>query len=351
MTPTIRSWQQIGTSVHVLVTEPSLVEAAAGAVERVLDDADAAYSRFRADSELCRLNARPGEEVALGELLAEAIEVALRAARLTDGAVDPTVGRALRLVGYDKDFVLIGGRTTALRLHLEPIPGWQAVRLSLRTRSVLLPHGVELDLGSTGKALAADMAAAAALRCMGRGGVLVSLGGDMASAGDLPPGGWRVLAAEDSNVAPDAPGEVIGLHGGAVATSSTTVRRWESGGIALHHIIDPATGLPVEGPWRTVTVVAGTCVDANTAATAAIVRGVDAPGWLAALNVPARLVATDGAILRIGGWPTPDVIADAPAAAALAAAALTQPASTHAALTQPALPQQSRPGAGARIAV
>jgi thiamine biosynthesis lipoprotein len=80
-----------------------------------------------------------------------------------------------------------------------------------------------------------------------------------------------------------------------VATSSTIVRPG--------HIIDPATGEPVESPWRTVTVAARSCVAANTASTAAIVLGDDAPRWLAARGLPARLVALDGGVVRVGGWP------------------------------------------------
>jgi thiamine biosynthesis lipoprotein len=85
------------------------------------------------------------------------------------------------------------------------------------------------------------------------------------------------------------------VHGGGVATSSTTVRPG--------HIIDPATGAPVESPWRTVTVAARTCVTANTASTAAIVLGEDAPKWLADRAFPARLVARDGTVIRVAGWP------------------------------------------------
>ena len=165
-----------------------------------------------------------------------------------------------------------------------------------------------LDLGSTGKALAADLCAAAALAAMGRGGVLVSLGGDIATAGDVPDGGWRVLAADDSATPADRGGEVIAIHGGALATSGTTSRRWTRGGIDLHHLIDPRTGLPAESPWRTASVVAATCVDANIVATAAIVRGQAAVPWLDELGLPTRLVSTSGQVVRLGGWPVPTAV-------------------------------------------
>ena len=303
------SWRAIGTGVRLVVHDGELALARA-AVEGVLEDVDRTYSRFRDDSELVRLNARAGETVAVSSLLAEAISVGLIAAQRTGGAVDPTVGRAMRAIGYDRDFAAIAANNGPIELHLEPIPGWQAVDLSLVRREVRLRPGVELDLGSTGKGLAADLAAAAALASLnGDGGVLVSLGGDVATAGRVPEGGWRILVAEDSETPVDADGEVVAILDGAIATSSTTVRRWQRGERTLHHLVDPRTGGPVVSPWRSATVSASTCVLANTAATATIVLGDAGADWLAANGYPARLTAADGSVVRLNGWPSPPVTA------------------------------------------
>lgn len=211
----------------------------------------------------------------------------------------------LRAIGYDDDFARVTGRTEPIVLRIEAVPGWQSVRLDPRAGTVTLGRGVELDLGSTGKALASDLAVEAASRALGpEVGLLVSLGGDIATAGPAPAGGWRILVAEDSATPIDAPGEVLVIVAGAVATSSTTVRRWLRGEVVLHHIVDPRTARPADGPWRTATVVADTCVDANIAATAAIILGVEAPGWLEASGLPARLVSIDGDVWRTG-WPEP----------------------------------------------
>jgi thiamine biosynthesis lipoprotein len=275
----------------------------------VLDRVDRTYSRFRADSELMRLTAGAGAWQPVSELLGDAIAAALRAAELTEGAVDPTVGRAMRAIGYDADFDRIRTPGAAIEVRLEAVPGWRAVELAADRRSVRIRAGVELDLGSVGKGLAADLAARAALEAMGAeasaAGVLVSLGGDLAALGAPPPGGWRILLAEDSETSPDGEGEVVAIPGGAVATSSTTVRRWSRGDVTFHHLVDPRTGGPVDSPWRTATVAAGTCVDANTAATAAIVLGERAESWLHDVDLPARLVATDGSIVTVGRWPAP----------------------------------------------
>lgn len=295
----------LGGLTRLVVTRQERLADAKAAVDRCLNDVDMAASRFRPDSEISRLNASTEREVRVSPLLGRFISEALRGARVTGGAVDPTVGTAVRLSGYDCDFAAVPADGRAIELVAHAIPGWQAIRYHESTRAVLLPRSVELDLGSTAKALASDLAAAAALEAAGTGGVLVSLGGDIAVAGEAPPGGWTIQVSEDSGAQIDRSEESIAITAGGVATSSITVRRWTRGGVELHHIIDPATGLPAAGPWRTATAVAASCVDANIAATAAIVMGERAPAWLETHGVPARLVGRDGALLRVGGWPDP----------------------------------------------
>ncbi len=298
-------WRALGTGVRLVVLAGDH-QAARAEVERVLDEVDRAYSRFRADAELTTMNAQAGRTISVSPLLARAIEGSLEAARTTGGAVDPTVGRAIRRIGYDADFDLLRA-DRPIELRVEAVPGWSVVVLDARRCTVRIPTGIELDLGSTGKGLAADLAADAALAAAGPGaGVLVSLGGDIATAGRPPDGGWRILVGDDSATSPDGDGELIAIDRGAVATSSTTVRRWRSSeGITVHHIVDPRTGLSAVTPWRTVSVVAATAERANAASTAAIVMGESAAAWLQAASLPARLVANDGAITRMGGWPEP----------------------------------------------
>jgi thiamine biosynthesis lipoprotein len=112
-----------------------------------------------------------------------------------------------------------------------------------------------------------------------------------------------VRVADDHAAPLDGPGPVIGVASGGLATSGTSVRRWRAGGITLHHIIDPRTGRPAETPWRTVTVAAQTCVEANVASTASVVLGDEAPAWLAARGLPARLVTDEGAVRAVAAWP------------------------------------------------
>jgi thiamine biosynthesis lipoprotein ApbE len=295
----------LGGFLRVVVTRATDLEAAKAAVDEIVRAVDLAASRFREDSELSLLNATPEREVMASPLLTRLLAAALRGARLTGGAVDPTIGSAVRLAGYDADFAQVPADGVAIDLVVSRIPGWQAITFNEASRTVRVPYGVEIDLGATAKAMASDLAAVAALARIGGGGVLVSLGGDIAVAGEPPAEGWLIQASEDSGAPIDEAEETISITSGGIATSSTTVRRWMRGGVALHHIIDPDTGLPSDGPWRTATVVAGTCVDANIASTAAIVMGAAAVRWLEANRLPARLVDHAGFVNRVSGWPAP----------------------------------------------
>jgi thiamine biosynthesis lipoprotein len=217
--------------------------------------------------------------------------------------VDPTVGAAVIALGYDRDFSLLEADDVLVpRVRATSVPGWRAVHVNRLARTVRVGRGVTLDLGATAKALAADRAAARAREAAGCG-VLVSLGGDIAMCGGAPPGGWRIRVTDDHRSGLSAPGQTITLAGGGLATSSTTARRWRTAAGVAHHLVDPATGQPAAGAWRTVSVCAATCLDANIASTAAIVRGERAVGWLASLGLPSRLVSAAGWARHVAGWP------------------------------------------------
>jgi thiamine biosynthesis lipoprotein len=294
----------LGGLTRLVVTQPSCLAAARAAMDAVLVEVDATYSRFREDSELSRVNTHPDQEHRISPLLATAVAAGLRGARVSGGAVDPTLGRLMRVTGYDRTFTEIESSGPALRLTVRSVAGWKGVLFDGSRRALRIPRGIELDLGATGKGLAADLAAAAAYEAAGAGsGVLVSLGGDIATAGEPPAGGWVIQVGEDSSAPISNREESVTITSGALATSSTTVRRWKRGEVEIHHILDPRTGLPADGPWRTATVVASSCLDANIASTGAIVKGIEAGAWLDALGLPARLVDRDGGIIRVAGWP------------------------------------------------
>jgi thiamine biosynthesis lipoprotein len=290
-------WPLWSTTARLVITDPEALDAACAIADALLAEIDEACSRFRADSELQRLSAQLPNGVEVSEMLALLVRRALTAAATTAGDVDPTLGYAMDAAGYDRDIRLVEDSDGLIKAVISPKPGWKSVMLTGRTLRV--PASLALDLGATAKSVAADLVArriSFALGC----GVLISLGGDIATAGAAPDGGWNVLVQDT----PADPAALIRLRRDhAVATSSTQKRRWRRGGQQMHHILDPRTGRPADPVWRTVTVAAPRCFEANTLSTAAIVRGDRALPWLRELGVAARLVDRDGQVTVLGGWP------------------------------------------------
>ncbi|HEY4412087.1 MAG TPA: FAD:protein FMN transferase [Gaiellaceae bacterium] len=296
------SFPALGTTAEVTTLDPLALSDAIDVLERELDAIDRACSRFRADSEISRLAESGGQWMSASRLLRDALRAGISAADVTGGAVDPTVGASLRALGWDADFRVVVARSTPVHIEFVPAAGWRRIEIDEACGRVRVPDGVLVDLGATAKALAADRAAAAVVRATGSS-VLVNLGGDIAVAGPPLAGGWPVLVTDDHRAPSPADGQVIGISAGGLATSSTTVRRWRTNEGAVHHLVDPRTGRPAAEVWRTASVAAGSCVDANMASTAAIVLGEDAPAWLERLGLAARLVRPDGRVTLTGGWP------------------------------------------------
>lgn len=292
----------IGTTATAVVGDSDALLAARSILLHDLRALDLAASRFRSDSGLQRVNRNAGHPTPVDGLLWTALAAALDVARKTDGLVDPTVGAAMRGNGYDTTFSRVALRNGALVPSISPAGRWREIVLDPETSCVVVPAGVELDLGASAKALAADLIARRVAAETGSS-TLVSLGGDVSVAGEAPAGGWIVGIDDDHATPVEAVAERISIESGGLATSGIRVRRWRTASGEAHHIVDPRTGRPARSPWATVTVAAASCLDANAASTAAIVLGERAPCWLAARGLPARLARLDGSVIRVAGWP------------------------------------------------
>jgi thiamine biosynthesis lipoprotein len=295
-----KTWSAWSCTVRLVVGDEHVLNRAVADLAALLARVDAAASRFRADSALSVANSRAGRPVPIPRLLVALVDAALDAAVTTDGAVDPTLGLAMRRIGYDRDISDLLALTDRNAVVSSPaIPsrtgGWRSVRLHREAGLLTVPIGTALDLGATAKAWTADHAADT-LAARYDTAVLVELGGDIAVAGD---GGCLVRVAEREGAA----GQLVSLRHGGLTTSTTTVRTWGYGGAPMHHIVDPRTGRPADGPWRTASVAARSALVANTASTAAIVLGEAAVEWLEARDLGARLVGRDGAITTTSTWP------------------------------------------------
>lgn len=301
---TERSFRALGTTASVVVAAGVNADEAEGILRSEVEAVDLACSRFRSDSELASFHANAGRTVEVSPLLFEALDVAYTVAERTHGAVDPTVGSALVTLGYDRHFEEIESRPLRLA-DLGPVPGFRHLQLDHARHAARIPKDVRIDLGSSAKALLADRAAARVSEVLGSG-VLISIGGDVAVAGEPPAGGWAIGIAVDSATGPDDVDQVVAIRHGGLASSSTAVRTWEMGTDHVHHIVDPSTGCCSDPHWRLVSAVGASCVDANSLSTAAVVWGKQAMERLRPFGQAVRLLRHDGAVFTVGGWPEED---------------------------------------------
>ena len=297
-TATFEAWS---STMRLVIADDRALRQATRHLCELLARVEKAASRFRPDSEISRANQQAGRPYPASRLLVDLVGAALDAAADTDGLLDPTIGRALRDLGYDRDI----GEVPADGPPVAPAAMrrcWRHVRLDRGVGLLTVPVGSALDLGATAKAWTADRGAAELARRFDTN-VYVELGGDIAVAGDRADG-WCVTVAERAG----SDGQLVLLRSGGLATSTTTIRRWRRGGQDFHHIVDPRTGAPAAGPWRTASVFADSALAANTVSTAAIVRGDDAVGWLHERGLAARLVDQDGRVTTTTGWPAPRTV-------------------------------------------
>ena len=293
--PNAGHFRALGSDIEVLVTDATQLDETVRHVRLRFDEIDRTFSRFRPDSELARLGWLPGIRQPASTLFLELLELALRAARDTNGWFDPTIRDALEAAGYDRSIERIEAEGPG---PARPAGQWDRITFDRERHWVLVPEGVRLDFGGIGKGFAVDDA----LRTLpaDHGGVLLNAGGDLAVRGVAPPAGWRIDIAADSFAPVES---VVALHAGAVATSGLGRRAWARDGVRLHHLIDPHSGAPCESPWRSVTVAAGSCAAAEVAAKAAWLMGDDGPAWLAGLGFAGRFSGLDGRVETVGPWP------------------------------------------------
>jgi thiamine biosynthesis lipoprotein len=224
--------------------EVAVAGAGQAAAAGVLEHWEEAFSLFRPESELSRVNASAARVLRVSRLFASTLATALDVAAETDGLVDPTLcGRW--------PAVVVGGRMLSR------------------------PPGLTLDLNGVVKALAVDEAAAAL-----EGPGFVSVGGDLAVRGPV-------------DVALPAGGAIRVVSGG-LATSGTCTRG--------AHLIDTATGAPSESPWQQVTASGSTCLAADVAAKAGFLLGAGGPEWLDARGIPGRFFGCDGEVVENETW-------------------------------------------------
>jgi len=273
-------WTAWGTTVRVELSAPGREAAARRLVSRCVADAERAADLERPAAAVHRVVRAAGRPIRIGPVLADLVAVAIGAAERSGGAVDPTVGVATlplrRALHRPRDHgapgVPVGPFPVCSGLPVarpRPATGWRSIEWT--EQSISIPAGGCLDLTATAKARTAQRAASLVAGVCGVG-ALVEIGGDVATAGPAPAGGWTVVP-EHAGTA------VVRLDAGAAVASCRAAG-----------IVDPLTGRGIVSPWRAVAAAGPDLVAAKTAAVAALIQGSAAAEYLDRLGLPAVLV-------------------------------------------------------------
>jgi thiamine biosynthesis lipoprotein len=229
-----------------------------------------ALSRFRADSELSRLNRTFDQPVEVSDALWDVFQYSLSAETITNGLVTPTVLDAMLEAGYDQNFDTLPRYQNQHGLQvLSAVNPLSVVTWDEKSRTICLPYGVHLDFGGIAKGWAAHQTAE---RLQEYGSALMNAAGDIAISGPLANGEpWKIGVRNPFEQ--DTDFETLKLNRCGVATSGRDRRHWTQNGLPRHHIIDPNTGQPAETDVMTATIIAPTVMEAEAAAKAVLILG------------------------------------------------------------------------------
>ena len=285
-------FQAMASRVQVILVDPA--PGAQDYARRRLEDLECRWSRFRADSDISRLNASPEALIIVSPDTIQLLATMRQAWRLTDRRYDPTMLSAIIAAGYTTSIDGSGKKSVmaGLSAHGHSIGD---VMIDPVTSAAMVPTGVGLDPGGIGKGLAADMVVTELL-AGGTGGALVSVGGDLAAAGTTPTAaGWYVSVEHPLDSSREL--MTLALEAGGIATSSTLTRTWSQNGDSRHHVIDPITGTCATTDLAAVTVIARAGWEAEAHATAALLCGSEqALDYLDGRELAGIAMTLDGAM-------------------------------------------------------
>jgi FAD:protein FMN transferase len=285
--------------------ERETLESAFQETQAFIEDCEERLSRFRETSELSQLNRSAGKWFQASPLLYKLMKIAQSCHFQTGGLFDPAILPALQRAGYNRsmDEIRRVGSWAGSQAGSTPVEfgsfaliedGFGAVQFDERDRSVLLPEGMQVDLGGIAKGWIAEEAAGILNRYAPACGV--NAGGDLFLMGrpqGRPQGqtGWEIGLEDPRDPERDVALLVSGP--GAVATSSVTKRQWKQGETIQHHLIDPRSGRPAQTAWLSATIYAPHGALAEVFAKAVLIAGPQQAGEMLAHNPDLALVAVD----------------------------------------------------------
>lgn len=252
----------MGTDIHITINgDPDLLINARDEIFRL----EKLWSRFDDASEISQLNKSNGLPMKVSPETQQLIELGIQGWRETNGLFDPTVFGDVIRAGYVVSFDSFS--KNKVQLHSSFQKGIETI--SLADGIVCMPRNIGFDPGGIGKGLAADLIAERIIN-LGAAGICVNIGGDikvMGISGKYE--SWNIEIESGKEIV-----DKVSLADGAIATSTTQLRRWQNeNGEIVHHIIDPRTGKCCNSPIVQISVIAAQGWQAEILAKAALIDG------------------------------------------------------------------------------
>lgn len=245
----------------------------AALVKDWFEDMETRLSRFKAGSELSRLNRAAGSWMLVSDILFELLAEAEAYRLRTAGFFNTNVLAALHAAGYGQSFEYAGQFKPGAHFQGEIlIPDESFLEMDTRMKAVRLSSGAQLDLGGIAKSWSVRKLSEWLRRKRDIKRGLINAGGDAMVWDDCTDGGPAELRIQNpwDTSGSDA---AICLYNGGVATSSTLGRSWKTPQGVYHHLIDPRKMKPsgsdvvqctIAGPdvtacevWAKVVCIAG----------------------------------------------------------------------------------------------
>ena len=289
-------FHSMGIAVHCTLVgvDEKEAEQRIAETEKIFNEFDLRFSRFKETSELHRLNSSGGKPHKVSIEMFQVIKKCVALAEQTNGAFDPSVGGLLASYGYGlpNNFVPVS-----------PLPTYRDIVLNDRALEITLAPGQILEPASVVKSMTIDLATQA---FRGVPGFMINAGGDIVTHGQFENGSAWNIAIQDPRES-QAIVAAIALGNAGVATSGVYQTRGEHEGKKWHHLIDMRTQESTSG-ILSATVIATTCEQADTEATLTILLGTtEGIARLERTGLPYFLILNDGLIKKNAAFATLEV--------------------------------------------
>lgn len=259
-------------------------------------------SRTREGSDIWNINHSSGDPVEVSDITIELLELAIHYSELSGGIFDPTIASVVSLWNFTDNPEKVLPEESDIAEALTHVD-YRNIQIKGNTVTLLDPDA-SIDLGGIAKGYIADQLKAFLINKEVTG-ALINLGGNNLALGTKPGNQpWKIGIQKPFGESSDL-AAILSIAGKSVVTSGNYERYFEKDDQIYHHIIDPATGYPVQNHLNGVTILSDSSADGDALSTTCFALGVKKGLELieSLPDIEAMFITDDGTIYRSSGFP------------------------------------------------